>query len=528
VSIGKLIMIGSYLPIAFVVMITYNEQKKTIHKIIKIFIEYVCIAFIILLVYFSVVHMVNGRDIFDISIYSLSIIFDIVIISLSIVLLLINMPTQIRYLFTIIFGFYSLCFIGDCFNLLKYLSLYDPPIYPQYFYDGMVIFASGTLLIYALSNIKITTIEEVNKKLRDTSLVVEDLIMQSPDVMCMCDINGNIIKANNVFKDMFNIKEININIFDLECNTSNIFNDVTTGKTVHIDTFTLINSQNVEKHLSVKLYPTYSSDNKISNYIFVAEDITTRKNAENALKIANDELENRVIERTSELLTLNKALQKEIYEHGIDEEKIKTSLKEKEVLLKEIHHRVKNNMQIISSMLGLQSSYINDQHLNEILNDSQNRIKSMALIHEKLYQSNNMANINFSEYVNSLISNLQQSYSFRRDRIIVNKNIENVSFNIDTAIPLGLIINEILSNTYKHAFPIGGEGIINITIKTIDKNQYILDISDNGIGLPQGFDIENNKSLGLKLVNVLTDQIGGKLEIGSEIGVRFTITFCSN
>jgi len=185
-------------------------------------------------------------------------------------------------------------------------------------------------------------------------------------------------------------------------------------------------------------------------------------------------------------------------------------------------------MQIISSMLGLQSSHINDQHLNEILQDSQNRIKSMALIHEKLYQSNNMANINFPEYVNSLISNLQQSYSFRMDRINVIKNIENVSFNIDTAIPLGLIINEIISNSYKHAFPAGGEGIIGITIKAIDKNQYILDINDNGIGLPQGFDIENSKSLGLQLVKVLTDQIDGKLEIGRENGVRFTITFHSN
>jgi two-component sensor histidine kinase len=139
-----------------------------------------------------------------------------------------------------------------------------------------------------------------------------------------------------------------------------------------------------------------------------------------------------------------------------------------------------------------------------------------------------MANINFPEYVNTLISNLQQSYSYKRERIIVNKYIENVSFNIDTAIPLGLIINEIISNCYKHAFPESGEGSIDISIKAIDKNQYILEIKDNGIGLPPGFDIENSKTLGLQLVKVLTDQLDGKLEIESKSGVRFTITFHSN
>jgi hypothetical protein len=117
----------------------------------------------------------------------------------------INLPTQLRYLFSIIFGFYSFSFMGDSLNLLQYLTVYISPIDTQYFYDAMFIFASGTLLIYSLSNIKVTTVEEVNKKLQDTTLVVEDLIMQSPDAMCMCDVNGTIIKANMFFKDTFNI-----------------------------------------------------------------------------------------------------------------------------------------------------------------------------------------------------------------------------------------------------------------------------------------------------------------------------------
>ena len=185
-------------------------------------------------------------------------------------------------------------------------------------------------------------------------------------------------------------------------------------------------------------------------------------------------------------------------------------------------------MQIISSMLGLQSAYVEDQRLNEVLKDSQNRIKSMALIHEKLYQSNNMANINFPEYINSLISNIENSYSFKMDKVRINKHIEDICFNIDIAIPLGLVINEIITNSYKHAFPNGLEGEINLEIINKSDGEYVVTINDNGIGLPPGFDINNSKSLGLQLVNVLVDQINGHLIINNEKGLSFTIIFHNN
>jgi Signal transduction histidine kinase len=388
----------------------------------------------------------------------------------------------------------------------------------------MFIFASGTLLIYSLSNIKITTVEEMNKKLEDTSLVVEDLIMQSPDAMCMCDVNGTIIKANNLFKDLFKIAYGTSNIFNLSISNDTWFEKLKSGETITLD---YINNENTNKirYLSLKIYPTFTSDKKISNYIFMGEDITIRKNAEDALKNSYDELENRVIERTAELSKVNLILQKEIHDHELAEERIKASLKEKDVLLKEIHHRVKNNMQIISSMLGLQSAYVEDETFNTLLKDSQGRIKSMALIHEKLYQSDNLAYINFTEYVNSLISYLKNSYNMSDDKIKINTNIEDMSLNIDMAIPLGLIINELISNSYKHAFKDNPKGEINLSINTEKSGCYLLTVEDNGVGLPVDFDISTTKSLGLQLVNVLVDQISGSLKIYSNVGAKFEIYF---
>ena len=523
--IGMLTMILSYLPITYTLIGLYKLQNNNINKIIKSFITYVMAAFLILFIIFVITNIVKAQDTFSVIIFSLSIAFDLIIICVSIMLILINMGTHLRYLLSIVFGFYSICFIGDVLNFFDYLNLYSSTINNQYFYDAMLLFASGSLMIYALSNIKITTIEEVNKKLKDTTLVVEDLIMQSPDLMCMCDPDGNIIKSNELFTEAFNIKSSN-NIFNLNIDSNIIesLNNVKNGKMVHVDTVNILSNTNNEKFYSVTLYPTYTSDRKISNYIFIAEDITIRINAEKALKKANDELENRVIERTTELSKLNVTLQNEIHEHMIDEEKIKASLKEKEVLLKEVHHRVKNNMQIISSMLGLQSTYVKNEYFNDVLKDCQNRIKSMALIHEKLYQSDNMARIIISEYVDTLLSYLKNSYT--SNNISINyKMLKNISFNLDIAIPLGLIINELITNSLKHAFLKDKQGNIDLSINKIDENTYMLMIKDNGIGLPNNFDINNTNTLGLQLVKVLVEQINGILEINNDNGATFKITF---
>jgi len=207
------------------------------------------------------------------------------------------------------------------------------------------------------------------------------------------------------------------------------------------------------------------------------------------------------------------------------EAQIKASLQEKEVLLKEIHHRVKNNFQVISSLLNLQSDYIQDKQDREIFKASQNRIESMALIHEKLYQSKNLAQIELAEYIQDLVDNLLSSYEANLNTIALKINIDQVYLNLDAAIPCGLIINELVLNSFKHAFPAGNSGEIRIDFRVEKKNKYILTISDNGIGFPSNLDFRNTESLGLQLVNALTNQLGGNIELNGSAGAEFKITF---
>jgi len=206
------------------------------------------------------------------------------------------------------------------------------------------------------------------------------------------------------------------------------------------------------------------------------------------------------------------------------ENQIQTSLKEKEILLKEIHHRVKNNLQVISSLLYLQSKNISDKKTLNMFGESQNRVKSIALVHEKLYKSEDLARIDFNEYVKNLINDLYRSYGINSDRIAMNTNVSNVFLSIDTAIPCGLIINELISNSMKHAFPKRNKGSIHIDFYS-DKNKYVLNVGDNGIGLPKNLDFRNTKSLGLQLVNNLVHQLDGTIELNKENGTEFEITF---
>jgi PAS domain S-box-containing protein len=220
------------------------------------------------------------------------------------------------------------------------------------------------------------------------------------------------------------------------------------------------------------------------------------------------------------------ATSRDITHHKEAEKKIKESLKEKEILLKEIHHRVKNNLQIISSLLSLQSMYVMDEETKALIMESQNRVKSMAMIHERLYQSQDLAHINFGSYLKSLIENFFSSYMIKGS-INPILEVEDVILDINTAIPLGLISNEIISNSFKHAFPGDLEG--EIKIKLVDQGEnYILTIGDNGVGFPQDFDYQNTSSLGMQLINSLSTQIGGNLEIKVNNGTIFKLTFPKN
>lgn len=199
-------------------------------------------------------------------------------------------------------------------------------------------------------------------------------------------------------------------------------------------------------------------------------------------------------------------------------------LQDKEMLMKEIHHRVKNNLMVISSLLNLQSRYIKDEKSKEIFKESQNRAQSMALIHERLYRSTNMKSIDFADYIRSLTRDLFNTYSTQEDRIDLKMDVEDVEVDIDNAVPLGLIINEIVTNSLKYAFPDETAGTISISFHK-QKDQYLLEVSDDGIGIPEEFEVEKSDSLGMMLINSLTYQIGGELEMERSPGTTFRIKF---
>lgn len=264
-----------------------------------------------------------------------------------------------------------------------------------------------------------------------------------------------------------------------------------------------------------------------------------RKNAEDALKKAYLDLEQQVQERTTELSKVNEGLIAEMDERKQIENKLKISLEEKEILLREIHHRVKNNLQIISSLLNLQSIYIVNEEMLEIYKESQNRVKSMAMIHEKLYQSDDLAKIDFGDYVKSLILNLFSSYGVDESLIQLEINIKDILLDINTAVPCGLIINELVTNSIKHGFPhiygpkqqlkellaISDEkNMINVNI-TKNNELFTMVIYDNGIGFPENLDFKNTDSLGMQLVISLIDQLRGTVELERKNGTYFEIIF---
>lgn len=210
-----------------------------------------------------------------------------------------------------------------------------------------------------------------------------------------------------------------------------------------------------------------------------------------------------------------------------NEQRIKASLNEKEVLLREIHHRVKNNMQVISSLLRLQSNYIQDPHSQMLLKESQNRIRTMSLVHEKLYQSKDLTEIDADDYLAHLIHFLMRSYTIRPDQVDVVMDISKIKLKIDTAIPCGLIINELVTNALKYAFPDGRKGQITVSLQMVaDDNTLEFVVADNGVGLPEGFSWQDSSSLGLQLVSILVqDQLQGDIEMIRDSGTCFRVRF---
>ena len=216
---------------------------------------------------------------------------------------------------------------------------------------------------------------------------------------------------------------------------------------------------------------------------------------------------------------------RDITDRKYAEENLKASLKEKEVLLQEIHHRVKNNMQIISSLLNLQSRKLSDPKVVEIFQESRSRIRAMALIHEKLYQSRNLAQVNLAEYIESLYLHLYHMYGVDSSKVKINMDVQEIFLDINTAIPIGLVINELVSNAVKHAFPNGSQGEISLKLSSGDNGGRCLLVKDNGVGLPEGYDIHNPETLGMQLVCDLVAQVNGSIQVDASSGTTFHVSF---
>jgi two-component sensor histidine kinase len=245
------------------------------------------------------------------------------------------------------------------------------------------------------------------------------------------------------------------------------------------------------------------------------------------LKSFYSQLDLMVQERTKQLQETNEKLQNEIIERVTAEEKLKTFLDEKNVMLKEIHHRVKNNMQVISSLFYLQSRKVQDKEVAQLFTESQNRILSMSLIHENLYQNNDLGKVDFNKYIQKLLNNLKGSFKDESSNVKILSEIDEITFPIDTAIPLGMIINELITNVFKHAFrPTANNHfkdgkVLKIFLK--NDNGIRLEVSDNGCGLPEDFNERKTGTLGMELIKGLTRQVDGKLNIINDNGAKFIL-----
>lgn len=213
----------------------------------------------------------------------------------------------------------------------------------------------------------------------------------------------------------------------------------------------------------------------------------------------------------------------DITERKTQEEQLRSALKEKELLLAEIYHRVKNVLQIIESLLEIQPDIVPDITAVSVLKESQNRVKSMALIHQMLYESQDFSRVDFSSVIRNLIDNLRISYALEANRIKITMNIEEIYLPLDTSIPLGLILNELCSNALKHAFVDKYAGMLEINFVHFDSNNVQLSVSDNGVGIPDEFDMDNTTSPGLQLIQLLSMRISAHLAISRRNPTKFEL-----
>jgi PAS domain S-box-containing protein len=390
--------------------------------------------------------------------------------------------------------------------------------------DRAIFDNDGHVVEYQAVGRDITEQKQAEKALQDSERRLADIISFIPDATFAIDREGKIIAWNRAIEEMTGFAADDmIGKGDYEYGIpfygerrpimiDLIFGDIeeTTKKYPVIQKIgdKFISEIYIQRlyggkgaHLWFFASPLYDTNGNVMGAIESIRDISDRKRAEEVLIKFNAELEQRVKERT---------------------EQINASLDEKVVLLREIHHRVKNNLQILISLLNLQSRTITDPQIKDALKESTQRIRAMSMVHEKLYSGSDLARIDFISYLSSLAKSQVEFYRLGPSKVTLEISGKNIMLDINTAIPLGLVMNELLSNTLKHAFPGDRKGTIRIDVQKTE-GRLEISLADNGVGLPEGFDWKTSPSLGLRLVHILIEQLSGTIELDRAAGTAFTI-----
>jgi PAS domain S-box-containing protein len=365
-------------------------------------------------------------------------------------------------------------------------NIYQITVLPLYNQDGHIEF--GMSLVQ-----NVTRQKNYEKALRNSEERFQSFMQYLPGVAFMKDSQGRYLFANELLTRLFQkhktdwLGKTDFQLYGSKTARQIVMNDrkvIDSGKGIHIIE-TIGEGEHATKWITAK-FPIPDKHGKRVLVGGIAVDITDR------IKV---------------------------------EQKLKISLREKEVLLKEVYHRVKNNLQITSSLLELQSAHIRDDYDRELFRESQNRLSTMAMIHEQLYKTDNLSSINMQDYITNLVTGLLKSYD--SGDVVTDIRVDDTLFTLDTAIPLGLIINEIVTNSLKYAFrkQLLKENRLTIRLSKRADNVMQLIVADNGPGLPSQDVIDSKKSLGMELIDALTSQLGGKLDIRSDGGAVFIITF---
>ena len=336
-----------------------------------------------------------------------------------------------------------------------------------------------------------TNFDKISKTFLETSKGWNFTFDAIPDLIAIVNTDNKIIKVNRAMAEKLNTTQDSCigalcyqAVHNLEKPPENCPHNMLLKD--GLEHSSEIYEKNLGGYFLVSASPIKDNEGNLLGSIYIAHDITKRKEIEKAL--------------------------------------VKTSA-EKDILMKEIYHRVKNNLMVLSSLLNLQSRYYKDKDITEVFKEIQNRAKSMALIHERLYKSDDLKHINFTEYLETLSKDLYNTYTTDKNLIKLILKIEEVELDVDTSIPLGLILNELLTNSLKYAFPDERSGEIKIELHRNKDGKIQLSVIDNGIGFPADLDYEHSDSLGMLIINSLTDQIDGKIILEQINGTKFTVIF---